>query len=141
MPDDALTRDTLLAATPAERAGLLESLLRDKIARVLGTSPARLEADTVLLSLGFDSLMAVELRNWIESELRVNVPIMELMRSPSLARLTEFLEQHLNEPTRNGHSVLKEGVRTGMQELSGDEVDAMLASLIAKKEQGASMKG
>ncbi len=141
VPDDTLTRDTLLAATPAERAGLLESLLRDKIARVLGTSPARLEADTVLLGLGFDSLMAVELRNWIESELRVNVPIMELMRSPSLARLTQFLEQHLNEPTRNGHTVPKEEVRTGMQELSGDQVDAMLASLMAKKEQGASMKG
>jgi hypothetical protein len=47
-----------------------------------------------LLNLGFDSLMAVELRNWIGGELRINLPIVELMR-PSLSRLTELLLQQL----------------------------------------------
>ncbi len=52
------------------QAASLDALLRDKVARVLGTSPDRLDGDKPLLNLGIDSLMAVELRNWIEQELR-----------------------------------------------------------------------
>jgi NADPH:quinone reductase-like Zn-dependent oxidoreductase/acyl carrier protein len=127
-PGVLLARDAVLAASPYERSGLLESLLRDKVARILGTGPDRLDAETVLLNLGFDSLMAVELRNWIEGELRVKVPIVELMRSPSVARLREFLGERLADPPTP-----KGGVHAPAKELSGDEVDALLASLAAKK--------
>jgi thioester reductase-like protein len=70
-------------------------MLRDKVARVLGSSAAKLDMDKPLLNLGLDSLMAVELRNWMESELQVNVPIAELMHSPSLSRLSELLYEQL----------------------------------------------
>ncbi len=82
------------------RRGLLDALLRDKVARVLGTSADRLDGEKPLLNLGIDSLMAVELRNWIEQELRVNLPIMELMRSPSLSRLTDPLLEQLSAALR-----------------------------------------
>ena len=80
---------------PEDRPGLLGTLLRDKVARVLGTSPDRLDGDKPLLQLGIDSLMAVELRNWLEGELQVNLPIVELMRSPSLSGLAELLAERL----------------------------------------------
>src|SRR5207248_8853050 len=82
---------TIRAAAPDERRRLLDGLLRDQVARVLGASPDRLDGDRPLLQLGLDSLLAVELRNWIEGELEVNLPIVELMRSPSVSRLTELL--------------------------------------------------
>ena len=88
-------RDTILAADPADRPGLLAALLRDKVARVLGTSPDRLDGDKPLLQLGIDSLMAVELRNWLEGELQVDLPIVELMRSPSVSGLAELLAERL----------------------------------------------
>ena len=72
---------------PTGRPALLEALLRDKVARVLGTSPDRLDGDKPLSQLGIDSLMAVELRNWLEGELQVDLPIVELMRSPSVSGL------------------------------------------------------
>jgi len=50
-------RDTILAAD-AQVARIVGALLRDKVARVLGTSPDRLAGDTPLLQLGIDSLMA-----------------------------------------------------------------------------------
>jgi acyl transferase domain-containing protein/acyl carrier protein len=140
------TREAVLAAGAEERRGLLESLLRDKVARILGTAAERLDAEKSLLNLGLDSLMAVELRNWIEGEFRVNLPIMELMRSPSLARLTESLLEQLAKgdghltpapAETNGQTMLDarpEELLANVENLSGEEVDALLASLLAEKE-------
>jgi NAD(P)-dependent dehydrogenase (short-subunit alcohol dehydrogenase family)/aryl carrier-like protein len=93
--DEAPGRDAIQAAAPDDRRGMLDALLRQKVARVLGTAPERLDGERPLLELGLDSLMAVELRNWIEGEIQVNLPIVELMRSPSLSRLAELLADQL----------------------------------------------
>jgi acyl carrier protein/NAD(P)-dependent dehydrogenase (short-subunit alcohol dehydrogenase family) len=124
------------------RGSDLGSLLRDKVARVLGTSPDRLDVDKPLLNLGLDSLMAVELRNWIEQELRINVPIMELMRSSSLARLTDQLLEQCANGSSNGlaRDELKlptepaptEDLLAKVAEMSDEDVDAMLMSLLNK---------
>jgi thioester reductase-like protein len=101
-----LSRKAIQAAPPAKRLAMLQALLREKVARVLGSSASRLDMEKPLLNLGLDSLMAVELRNWMESELQVNVPIVELMRSPSLARLAELLLEQLAPgvaPAATGH--------------------------------------
>lgn len=84
-------REAVQAAAAEERHGVIGTLLRDKVARILGDSSARLDAEKSLVQLGVDSLMAVELRNWIEEELRVTLPIVELMRSPTLNRLAELV--------------------------------------------------
>jgi NAD(P)-dependent dehydrogenase (short-subunit alcohol dehydrogenase family)/acyl carrier protein len=125
----------------------LHTRLRDKVARVLGTSPDRLDVEKPLLNLGIDSLMAVELRNWIEQELRINVPIMELMRSSSLARLTDLLLEQCANGSTNGvaHDELKlsaepvpteelpaEDLLAKVAELSDEDVNALLMSLLNK---------
>ena len=148
-------REAILAADPVDRPGLLGSLLHDKLARVLGMSPDRLDGDKPLLQLGIDSLMAVELRNWLESELRVDLPIVELMRSPSVSglagRLAERLEAGCKAPPHDvGRSGTANGSANGhhnghvrlpleappteilahIEDLSGDQVDALLAALL-----------
>ena len=40
-----------------------------------------------LVAYGLDSLVAVELRNWISRELEANIPLMELMNNPSIEAL------------------------------------------------------
>lgn len=90
-PGNLPTAEAVRQAAASERPGLLDALLRDKVARILGATPAKLDGDKTLLNLGVDSLMAVELRNWIENELQVNLPIVELMRSPSLSHLAGLL--------------------------------------------------
>jgi acyl carrier protein len=131
--------------------------LCDKVARVLGTSPDRLDANTTLLQLGIDSLMAVELRNWLEAELQVDLPIVELMRSPSVMGLAELLAERL-EPAVTAAaklavfdrrrvdpgSVQRGAIHISMAEranewsadiddLSGDQVDALLVALLGEK--------
>ncbi len=88
-------RQAVLAALPDQRKGLLQALLRDKVAAVLGTPAARLDLDKPLAEVGLDSLMAVELGNWIESELRLSLPMAELMRGPSVTRLADVLLEQL----------------------------------------------
>ena len=149
-PQGLPTFDAVRAAAPEERRGLLDVLVRDKVARVLGTSADQLDVEKPLLNLGIDSLMAVELRNWLEQELRVSLPIMELMRSPSLARLTDLLVEQLAAPEgtaisegRNGHATTSAGAKSEellahLEELPGEEVDAMLNALLAERDRDRS---
>jgi aryl carrier-like protein len=145
-------RESILAAGPGDRPGLLAALLRDKMARLLGTSPDRLDGDRPLLQFGIDSLMAVELRNWLESELRVDLPIVALMRSPSISGLAELLAERIEangqaphvdtgrngtpNPSTNGHHVrlpldpAPTEILARIEDLSGDQVDELLAALL-----------
>jgi aryl carrier-like protein len=82
----------VLAAPDATAAlGAIEAALRDQIAKVAGTAASKLDVHTALTDLGFDSLMAVELRNWAESTLGVHVRTMEIMRGPTIRQLAESL--------------------------------------------------
>ncbi|QLE41164.1 SDR family NAD(P)-dependent oxidoreductase [Nostoc sp. C052] len=89
-----LLLDDLMTAEPTERLQILESHLRELVALVLGTSPAKLDSQKSLTNLGLDSLMGVELSNRIESVLGVSVPTMKLVQGPSISQLAvELVEQ------------------------------------------------
>jgi acyl transferase domain-containing protein/aryl carrier-like protein len=150
-------RDMILAADPEGRQGIITVVLREKVARVLGISADRLDGDKPLLHMGFDSLMAVELRNWIEGELGVNLPIVELMRSPGVAALAALLAQLFETASRpacagaprdarsNGRENRRNppaplpvlptpaALRARVDELAPAEVDALLAVLLEEK--------
>jgi acyl carrier protein len=138
------TFEAVRTAAVEDRRALLDRLIRDKVARVLGTTPDRLSADKPLLNLGIDSLMGVELRNWIEQELRMSLPIMELMRSPSLSHLTDaLLELLANEAASNRTepelvprepSFAAADLLDRIEDLPGEDVDALLTALLAEKQ-------
>jgi len=120
----------------------LETLLRDKVARILGTTPERLDTEKPLLNLGIDSLMAVELRNWIEQEWHVHVPIMEVMRSPSLSNLTELLREQLAKGAAHDATCEEakpqatEDLLTKIEDLPDEDVDALLTALLDETPRG-----
>jgi len=87
-------RESLLAAEPLERQRLLERYILGRIATALKISPSRLNAQQPLNSLGLDSLTAVELKNWIEAELNVEVPITIFLQEPTITQFSaQLLEQ------------------------------------------------
>ena len=62
-------RDSLISAEAEQCQSLLEEHLRDQICHVLQMPTTRINAKTPLSSLGFDSLLALELRNRLEESL------------------------------------------------------------------------
>lgn len=110
-PASGLSRERLLAADPDERARLIAAALKGYLAAVLHTSAATVDMDDSLSRLGLDSLMAVELKNRIEAELGIALPVGELMETPRLGQLTESLCRRLAEET--GPSSPGEGADAG----------------------------
>lgn len=50
-----------------------------------------MEPEKPLTAYGLDSLVSVDLRNWMASDIGANVPLLELMDSPSVAALARLL--------------------------------------------------
>jgi len=88
------TLQTILAAAQQERLSLVETYLRELVAGVLRTPAHRLDVSQPLTTLGLDSLMAIELKNRLELELKVRIPIVTFLQGPSIEQFArQVLEQ------------------------------------------------
>jgi acyl transferase domain-containing protein/NADPH:quinone reductase-like Zn-dependent oxidoreductase/acyl carrier protein len=85
----------VLAASGATRDALLRDFVHGEAARVLGFKPQALDADTPLTTLGFDSLMAVQFRQTVSTHLNIDLPLRELLRGPTIARLVDDIAGRL----------------------------------------------
>jgi len=87
----------ILDADAEARPALLEGYIRDHLARAIGASPSRIDPHQSLLSLGLDSLIAVEVRNRINSDFGFNVPLAKIIQSASVLTLAGYLAERLAE--------------------------------------------
>jgi acyl carrier protein len=88
--DHALV-ESLESAAPAERRALLIKHFVETLAKVISQDPSRIDPAEPLKNLGLDSLMAIELKNAIESSLGVSVSIAVLVQDPSLEQLADHV--------------------------------------------------
>ncbi|HEY6324152.1 MAG TPA: SDR family NAD(P)-dependent oxidoreductase, partial [Thermoanaerobaculia bacterium] len=95
--DGRLSRGKLLSAAAPERESLLVAYLGTQTARVVGLSASgllRLDPGQPLQRLGLDSLMAVELKNRIEADLGVGLPLRSFLQGANLRQVCgQVLEQ------------------------------------------------
>jgi NAD(P)-dependent dehydrogenase (short-subunit alcohol dehydrogenase family)/acyl carrier protein len=81
----AKVRDLLKAATDfAEAIQVIVDAVLRKIGSLLMVPAEDLSAARAMADYGMDSLVAVEMRNWITRDLEVTVPILELLGSVSI---------------------------------------------------------
>jgi acyl transferase domain-containing protein/acyl carrier protein/ubiquinone/menaquinone biosynthesis C-methylase UbiE len=78
-------------------SSLLETYIRDHLARAMGASPSRIDVGQSLLSLGLDSLIAVEVRNRINGDLGINVPLAKFMQGATIKTLAAHIADGLRD--------------------------------------------
>jgi acyl carrier protein len=98
---DPATRDAILRASGEARTHLLQSFVREQLAKVLGLSPSSIDVGRPLNVLGVDSLMAIELKNRVERELAVVLPIATLLQAPDVLQLAGHLAEQLSDQLSN----------------------------------------
>lgn len=140
-------RKLLHTESEKEKAEQLRTVLLRQAARILGMEPERLELDKALTELGFDSLMAVEFRNWVEKNLGVVFPTLEFMRGPSINQLTEKLLRTLagqvskDQSAEDGETHVATAPpgreNLSVDELSDEDVDSMLRQLLDENSRKA----
>ena len=139
--------DDIRAADDQSRREMVSRMLCSKSGSLLGIDCEQIERDRTLLELGLDSLMAVELRNWIESQIEINLPISDLMRSPSLDHLTSTVCEIIADTANNAPPMEESSSPTitsqqantlldQLDELSDDRVSELLARMLEDDDVG-----
>jgi NADPH:quinone reductase-like Zn-dependent oxidoreductase/surfactin synthase thioesterase subunit/NADP-dependent 3-hydroxy acid dehydrogenase YdfG/aryl carrier-like protein len=87
---------------PDEQVEVLLTHLRDTFARVLGSSSEKVDPNEPVTKYGLDSLMANQIRNWIQSSVAVDYSMMRIMKGPTLMEMTEQILDELNGQVTGG---------------------------------------
>ncbi len=87
-------RAALAELEPEQRRERLQQEVTATLARILDALPEKLDVSAPLDNLGLDSLMLTQLRNWVLRSLEVNLPLIKLLKGPTIATLAvELLGQ------------------------------------------------
>lgn len=136
-------REALFAAKGDDRRRRLEAYLVERTAEALGMTTSKPNPHQSLMHLGIDSLIALELKNRIELELRVIVPVAQLLDGPTIAQLAGLLVERVEDTASKDPRGTRRATRGGarlpsrdsdelldrVDELSDDEVDDLLRSM------------
>lgn len=101
---DHAFRQQLLEADDASRNLLVQEYIRQELARIIGVDPSGLETDQPLSTFGLDSLLALELKNNLESRLDFTLPMAKLMEGPSIASLATITAELVTASGQTGSS-------------------------------------
>jgi acyl transferase domain-containing protein/NADPH:quinone reductase-like Zn-dependent oxidoreductase/SAM-dependent methyltransferase/acyl carrier protein len=132
-------REALLHAQPEEREEIVQTYIREQAARVLGAAASKLDADRPLNELGLDSLMGVELRNRVEGDLALALPMRELMQSPTINSLARAILGQLTtsasgpQDTSSLPQETTEQLSARVDQLSDEEVDSLLVEMLGEE--------
>ncbi len=127
-------RASILAAEPGrQRRSVLENFIQAQAAAVLRLPPARVDVQKPLRSLGLDSLMGIEFRNRLESNLDVTLSATLVWNYPTVSDLVPFLAEKmgiaLDQAQADVASVEIEAqppLSPDLEGLSDDDLAAML---------------
>jgi myxalamid-type polyketide synthase MxaE and MxaD len=132
-------RTALAAVGPGfRRRSMLEDYLKEQLGQVLKVRTAEITTQTPMQAFGLDSLMAIELRNRLESGFGLTLSATIAFAHPTLAALATHLGNEMNlpldaaEPTRS--TTAPSMISLSSNTLSDDEIAEKLAARLASIE-------
>ncbi|MFC1607330.1 SDR family NAD(P)-dependent oxidoreductase [Candidatus Latescibacterota bacterium] len=157
VPDDERI-DFSDALSPEERKQKVTDILAHELSKVLGISSLKLDIEQSLDSMGFDSLMAVEIVTAVETAMSITLPKMTLLKPGlSVSGLADIVDNELftngsakpnatvgkksPSPKKNNEKPRAVGKRfedvaalpVNTDVLSDNEVDSLLLSILDEK--------
>lgn len=96
--------DEIKGLTPEDRTERIKNYIAKEIAIKVKKSVDKLNFDISIISLGLDSLVAIELKNKFERELGIDISIVSLMRGPTIAELASILVEEFD---RQKHEIMR----------------------------------
>jgi myxalamid-type polyketide synthase MxaB len=154
-PTSAIVLEKLKTAPESEREGILHQYAQQQVVKTLGLDPSKsFETQRMLADIGMDSLMAVELKNKIDGDFGMNIPVSYFLEKATVAGLARMLlEQFGNGNNKsafadalqkgNGHndavidSETAKSLLSNLDQLSEDEVNSLLNSMLVEEEKGS----
>ena len=133
-PDTATQKDSLFRQLfsindPAERQRMLLAKVQAEAARVLRLPVGKLDVNRCLNQFGMDSLMALELKNRMQAELRIAIPLGTVLSGPSVTDLSNLLLEKLASDSE----VLKPESGDDNLESSSAAIDSQEAQELLRK--------
>ncbi|MFJ2743705.1 SDR family NAD(P)-dependent oxidoreductase [Streptomyces sp. NPDC087440] len=157
-PRDEIRRRMLAVEPGRRRTGVLSEHCRTVAARLLGSDTARIDTGAPLTSMGFDSLLSLELRKALESSLGIELASTVTWRFPTLDALVPHLAERMDValesgdgggappedvpdvPVPTGFAAADVGAADGpvdLDAMSADELAALLTAKTTQIEEGA----
>ncbi|WP_460808448.1 acyltransferase domain-containing protein [Micromonospora zhanjiangensis] len=128
----------LAAMDAADRIVAVTELVRTAVARVLRIPAGRVDTTRSLNHLGVDSIMGLELQRRLEADLHTEIKVVQLLRGDNIDDLAADLSRRVGEtgsaepgpglPDLDDPRAVERLLAT-MDDLSGDDVDALLERL------------
>jgi NAD(P)-dependent dehydrogenase (short-subunit alcohol dehydrogenase family)/acyl carrier protein len=102
MQTEGALRQELASLAPNQRAKWMIPVLQQAVARCTKMNhPEQLDPEQSLLAFGLDSLMAVELRNWIRERFVLEVPFTDFLEGRTISSIARMLVEQLSAETVN----------------------------------------
>ncbi|MCA9129581.1 MAG: SDR family NAD(P)-dependent oxidoreductase [Planctomycetales bacterium] len=109
-----------------------ESYLLDLAQKALGIPTEEIDVDAPLSSLGCDSMIAMELQSRLYHEYQTEIPISMLLGDYGISAIGQYISQ---QQTQTSVRVPTPESPIDVTELSSEEVDQMLRTLLANDEE------
>jgi acyl transferase domain-containing protein/NADPH:quinone reductase-like Zn-dependent oxidoreductase/NADP-dependent 3-hydroxy acid dehydrogenase YdfG/acyl carrier protein len=126
---------SLMSAPLVQQLPMLESRVEERVRSVLGLLASQSLVDTrPLQEYGLDSLLSIELRNALSSDLEAKLPATTLFDYPSLASLTAYLFRdvlELQPKEAQGEQTTKQDAIGTVASLSDDDVERLFQEKMA----------
>ena len=129
----------LETAPQSDRVSVLIAYLQAEVAEILGLGVSQLpDPSRGFFEMGMDSLMAVELKERLQTSLGASLPATLAFESPTIKDLAEYLGKEVLRWEQVIDDTLVEDERivavSKIEQLSEDEVEASIAERLAKLE-------
>jgi acyl transferase domain-containing protein/acyl-CoA synthetase (AMP-forming)/AMP-acid ligase II len=138
----ALSRHQLLSLPTAQRLPPLLTYLQTQLAKTLEIAAHEIDLQRPINTLGIDSLMALELKNRVEADLHVALPIVQFLEGATVREVASLLllevEKEAQAPSSAASptpdkntldNVQAAQLLTQVDEMSDAEVESLLAAL------------